>query len=132
MYDILSPALGKIGEVEIVTTDNHNIYWQEPGALTLIAPATRGNAEKLKNDNYIRVPDGGRGDGIYLIVNAALDEERNELTVNGKTADYLLHQRAAGDQVFTGTTAGAALAALIGGNLRGLPVTAAVSIMSPP
>lgn len=126
MYDILSPTLGKIGEVEIVTTDNHSIYWQEPGALTLIAPATRGNAEKLKNDNYIRVPDGGRGDGIYLIVNVTLDEERNELTVNGKTADYLLHQRAAGDQVFTGTTAGAALAALIGGNLRGLPVTAAV------
>lgn len=126
MYEILSPALAKIGEPELVISDNHSIYWQEPGAMTLIAAATPGNEALLKNDNFIYVPDGGRGDQLYLIVNVSLDEQRQEITVNGKTADYLLHQRAAGDQVFTGTTAGAALRGLINGNLRGLPVTAAV------
>lgn len=126
MYEILSPALSKIGEPELVISDNHSIYWQEPGSMTLIAAATPGNEALLKNDNFIYVPDGGRGDQIYLIVNVSLDEQRQEITVNGKTADYLLHQRAAGDQVFTGTTAGAALRGLINGNLRGLPVTAAV------
>lgn len=126
MYEILSPALAKIGEPEIVISDNHSIYWQEPGAMTLIAIASPGNEALLKNDNLIYVPDGGRGDQLYLIVNVSLDDQRQEITVNGKTADYLLHQRAAGDQVFTGTTAGAALRGLINGNLRGLPVTAAV------
>ena len=126
MYEILSPQLAKIGEPEIVISDNHSIYWQEPGAMTLIAIASPGNEALLKNDNFIYVPDGGRGDQLYLIVNVSLDEQRQEITVNGKTADYLLHQRAAGDQVFTGTTAGAALCGLINGNLRGLPVTAEV------
>lgn len=126
MYEILSPALAKIGEPEIVISDNHSIYWQEPGAMTLIAIASPGNEALLKNDNLIYVPDGGRGDQLYLIVNVSLDDQRQEITVNGKTADYLLHQRAAGDQVFTGTTAGAALRGLINGNLRGLPVSAAV------
>lgn len=126
MYEILSPQLAKIGEPEVVISDNHSIYWQEPGSMTLIAAATPGNEALLKNDNFIYVPDGGRGDQLYLIVNVSLDEQRQEITVNGKTADYLLHQRAAGDQVFTGTTAGAALRGLINGNLRGLPVSAAV------
>ena len=126
MYEILSPQLARLGEPDVVISDNHSIYWQEPGGMTLIAIASPGNEALLKNDNFIYVPDGGRGDQLYLIVNVSLDEQRQEITVNGKTADYLLHQRAAGDQVFTGTTAGAALRGLINGNLRGLPVTAAV------
>lgn len=126
MYEILSPQLARLGEPEVVISDNHSIYWQEPGSMTLIAVASRRNEALLKNDNFIYIPDGGRGDQLYLIVNVSLDEQRQEITVNGKTADYLLHQRAAGDQVFKATTAAQALRGLINGNLRGLPVTAAV------
>lgn len=128
MFDILSPDLHRIGEVETVSSDNHSIHWQESGTLVLIAAATEANLEKLRNDRFILVRDtyrqGGRLDGMYLICNVSHDEEKNEITVNGKTAGFLLHQRVIGDTVLSGTTAGAALAELAHGNARGLPIEA--------
>lgn len=128
MFEILSPDLHRIGEVETVSSDNHSIHWQESGTLVLIAAATEANLEKLQNDRFILVRDtyrqGDRLDGMYLICNVSHDEEKNEITVNGKTAGFLLHQRVIGDTVLSGTTAGAALAELATANARGLPIDA--------
>ena len=128
MFEILSPDLHRIGEVETVSSDNHSIHWQESGTLVLIAAATEANLEKLQNDRFILIRDtyrqGDRLDGLYLICNVSHDEEKNEITVNGKTAGFLLHQRVIGDTVLSGTTAGAALAELANGNARGLPIDA--------
>ncbi len=128
MYEILSPDLHRIGEVETVSSDNRSIHWQENGTLVLIAAATEANLVKLQNDRFILVRDafrqGGRLDGLYLICNVSHDEEKNEITVNGKTAGFMLHQRVIGDTVLSGTTAGAALAELANGNARGLPIEA--------
>lgn len=128
MFEILSPDLHRIGEVETVSSDNHSIHWQESGTLVLIAAATEANLAKLQNDRFILVRDsyrqGDRLDGLYLICNVSHDEEKNEITVNGKTAGYLLHQRVIGDTVLSGTTAGAALAELANANARGLPIDA--------
>ena len=128
MYEILSPDLHRIGEVETVSSDNHSMHWQESGTLVLIAAATEENLEKLRNDRFILIRDtyrqGDRLDGLYLICNVSHDEEKNEITVNGKTAGFLLHQRVIGDTVLSGTTAGAALAELANGNARGLPIDA--------
>lgn len=128
MFEILSPDLHRIGEVETVSSDNHSIHWQESGTLVLIAAATEANLEKLQNDRFILIRDtyrqGDRLDGLYLICNVSHDEEKNEITVNGKTAGFLLHQRVIGDTVLSGTTAGAALAELATENARGLPIEA--------
>lgn len=136
MFEILSPALQKICEVELPTSDNHSIHWQEAGTLALIAVATERNLRELLPDRYILVRDdlrqGGRLDGLYLICSVAHDESKNEVTVNGKTAGYLLHQRTTGDTVLEGTTACAALAALVAGNVRGLPITAAAEAADDP
>lgn len=136
MFEILSPALQKICEVELPTSDNHSIHWQEAGTLALIAVATERNLRELLPDRYILVRDdlrqGGRLDGLYLICSVAHDESKNEVTVNGKTAGYLLHQRTIGDTVLEGTTACAALAALVAGNVRGLPITAAAEAADDP
>lgn len=136
MFEILSPALQKICEVELPTSDNHSIHWQEAGTLALIAVATERNLRELLPDRYILVRDdlrqGGRLDGLYLICSVAHDESKNEVTVNGKTAGYLLHQRTTGDTVLEGTTACAALAALVAGNVRGLPITAVAEVAADP
>lgn len=128
MFEILSPDLHRIGEVETVSSDNHSIHWQENGTLVLIAAATEANLAELRNDRFILIRDafrqGGRLDGLYLICNVSHDEEKNEITVNGKTAGFMLHQRVIGDTVLSGTTAGAALAELANGNARGLPIDA--------
>lgn len=128
MFEILSPDLHRIGEVETVSSDNHSIHWQESGTLVLIAAATEENLAELRNDRFILVRDtyrqGDRLDGLYLICNVSHDEEKNEITVNGKTAGFMLHQRVIGDTVLSGTTAGAALAELANGNARGLPIDA--------
>lgn len=128
MFEILSPDLHWIGEVELISSDNHSIHWQESGTMTLIATATEANLRNLRNDRFVLIRDdfrqGGRLDGLYLICNVSHDEEKNEITVNGKTAGFLLHQRVIGDTVLTGTTAGAALAGLANANARGLPLDA--------
>lgn len=128
MYEILSPELDRIGEVELVSSDNHSIHWQQAGTLTLIAAATEGNLRNLQNDRFVLIRDtyrqGDRLDGLYVICNVSHDEEKNELTVNGKAAPYLLHQRATHDRVLTGITAGAALAGIVNENARGLPIQA--------
>lgn len=128
MYEILSPDLHRIREVETVSSDNHSIHWQESGTLVLIAAATEANLAELRNDRFILIRDafrqGGRLDGLYLISNVSHDEEKNEITVNGKTAGFMLHQRVIGDTVLSGTTAGAALAELATANARGLPIDA--------
>lgn len=128
MFEILSPDLHRIGEVETVSSDNHSIHWQESGTLVLIAAATEANLAELRNDRFILIRDafrqGDRLDGLYLICNVSHDEEKNEITVNGKTAGFLLHQRVIGDTVLSGTTAGAALAELANGNARGFPIEA--------
>ena len=128
MFEILSPDLHRIGEVELISSDNHSIHWQESGTMTLIATATEANLRNLRNDRFVLIRDdfrqSGRLDGLYLICNVMHDEEKNEITVNGKTAGFLLHQRVIGDTVLTGTTAGAALAELATANARGLPIEA--------
>ena len=128
MYEILNPDLSRIGEVELVSSDNHSIHWQQAGTLTLIAAATAGNLRNLQNDRFVLIRDtyrqGDRLDGLYVICNVNHDEEKNEITVNGKTAGFLMHQRAIQDRVLTGTTAGAALAGIINENARGLPIQA--------
>lgn len=126
MYDVFSPALVHLGQADCVSSDTHSILWQEPGGLTLLATATANNLALLRNDNLISAPGGG-AEAIYLIVNVTFSEEENEVTVNGKTADFLLHQRAAGDMVLTNTRAGAALAAMVTEQRRGLPVAAEVA-----
>lgn len=129
MYEILSPGLEKVGEVAVWSSDNHSIHWQEPGTITFIAPATAENQDLLQNDSYILVRDefrqAGRLDALYLICNVSLDEDKNELTINGKTAPQLLNLRAIGTTVLTDTTAGAAMAGLMNSNARGLPLVAA-------
>lgn len=126
MYEILSPDLHRIGEVETVSSDNHSIHWQESGTLVLIAAATEANLAKLKNDRFILIRDTYRQwdrlDGLYLICNVSHDEEKNEITVNGKAAPYLLHQRAMQERVLSGTTAGASLAGIVNESARGLPI----------
>lgn len=128
MFEILDSGLAMVGAVEKVSSDNHSIHWQESGTLVLIAAATEANLLNLRNDRFILVRDpyrqGDRLDGLYLICNVSHDEENNEITVNGKTAGFLLHQRVIGDTVLSGTTAGAALAELANGNARGLPIQA--------
>ena len=128
MFEILSPDLHRIGEVETVSSDNHSIHWQESGTLVLIAAATEANLEKLQNDRFILIRDafrqGDRLDGLYLICNVSHDEEKNEITVNGKAAPYLLHRRAMQERVLSGTTAGAALAGIVNESARGLPIHA--------
>ena len=128
MFEILSPDLHRVGEVELISSDNHSIHWQESGTLTLIATATEANLRNLRNDRFVLIRDdlrqGDRLDGLYLICNVIHDEEKNEITVNGKTAGFLLHQRVIGDTVLSGTTAGAALAGLANANARGLPIEA--------
>lgn len=128
MFEILSSDLHRIGEVELISSDNHSIHWQESGTMTMIATATEANLRNLRNDRFVLIRDafrqGNRLDGLYLICNIIHDEEKNEITVNGKTAGFLLHQRVIGDTVLTGTTAGAALAALAAANARGLPIEA--------
>ena len=128
MFEILSPDLRRIGEVETFISDNHSIHWQESGTLTLIADATENNLQNLQVDRFILIRDdfrqGGRLDGLYLICNVAHDEDKHEVTVNGKTAGFLLHQRAVKDIVLKSTTAGAAMAKLANDNARGLPVEA--------
>lgn len=136
MYEILNPDLSRIGEMELVSSDNHSIHWQQAGTLTLIAAATDGNLRNLQNDRFVLIRDtyrhGGRLDGLYVICNVVHDEEKNELTVYGKAAPYLLHKRAIQDRVLTGTTAGAALSGIINENARGLPIQAeAISFGDP-
>lgn len=129
MYEILDSALSKVGEVEKVSSDNHSIHWQGPGTLTLIAAATKENLLRLKNDRFVLIRDksrhGNRLDGLYVICSVQHDEEQNEITVNGKAAPYLLHQRAIQARVLTDTTAGAALTKIVNDNARGLPIQAA-------
>ena len=129
MYEILDSALSKVGEVEKVSSDNHSIHWQGAGTLTLIAAATKANLLRLKNDRFVLIRDtsrhGNRLDGLYMICSVQHDEAQNEITVNGKAAPYLLHQRALQARVLTDTTAGAALTKIINDNARELPIQAA-------
>ena len=125
MYEILDSGLSMVGEVEKVSSDNHSLHWQSAGTLTLIAAATEGNLRELRSDRFVLIRDTFRqGDGLYVICSVQHDEENNELTVNGKAAHYLLHQRAMQERVLSGTTAGAALAGIVNENARGLPIQA--------
>ena len=128
MYDILDSGLARIGEVEKVSSDNHSIHWQSAGTLTLIAAETEKNLRNLCRDRFVLIRDtfrqGGRLDGLYLICSVQHDEEKKEITVNGKAAPHLLHRRAINDLVLSGTTAGKALAELANQNARGLPIYA--------
>ena len=128
MYDILDSGLARVGAVEKVSSDNHSIHWQSAGTLTLIAAATDGNLRELRNDRFVLIRDtfrqGDRLDGLYVICSVQHDDEKNEITVNGKTAPYLLHLRAMQERVLTDSTAGAALAGIVNENARGLPIQA--------
>lgn len=128
MYEILDPGLARVGEVEKVSSDNHSLHWQSAGTLTLIAAATEGNLRELRSDRFVLIRDtfrqGDRLDGLYIICSVQHDEENNELTINGKAAPYLLHQRAMQERVLSGTTAGAALSGIVNENARGLPIQA--------
>lgn len=128
MYEILDSGLARVGAVAKVSSDNHSIHWQSAGTLTLIAAATEGNLRELRSDRFVLIRDtfrhGDRLDGLYIICSVQHDEEKNELTVNGKAAHYLLHQRAMQERVLSGTTAGAALSGIVNENARGLPIQA--------
>lgn len=128
MYEILDSGLARVGEVEKVSSDNHSLHWQSAGTLTLIAAATERNLRELRSDRFVLIRDtfrqGDRLDGLYNICSVQHDEENNELTVNGKAAHYLLHQRAMHERVLSGITAGAALAGIVNENARGLPIQA--------
>ena len=128
MYDILDSGLARVGAVEKVSSDNHSIHWQSAGTLTLIAAATEGNLRELRNDRFVLIRDtfrqGDRLDGLYVICSVQHDEEKNEITVNGKAAPYLLHRRAMQERVLSGTTAGAALSGLVNACANGLPILA--------
>lgn len=128
MYEILDSGLARVGEVEKVSSDNHSLHWQSSGTLTLIAAATEGNLRELRSDRFVLIRDtfrqGDRLDGLYIICSVQHDEENNELTINGKAAPYLLHQRAMQERVLSGTTAGAALSGIVNENARGLPIQA--------
>lgn len=128
MYDILDSGLVRVGAVEQVSSDNHSIHWQSAGTLTLIAAATEKNLRNLRRDRFVLIRDtlrqGDRLDALYLICSVQHDEEKKEITVNGKAAPHLLHRRAINDLVFSGTTAGKALAELANQNARGLPIYA--------
>lgn len=128
MYEILDSGLARIAEVEKVSSDNHSIHWQSAGTLTLIAAATEKNLRNLRRDRFVLIRDtlrqGDRLDALYLICSVQHDEEKKEITVNGKAAPHLLHRRAINDTVLSGTTAGKALAVLANQNARGLPIYA--------
>lgn len=128
MYEILDSGLARVGAVEKVSSDNHSIHWQSAGTLTLIAAETEKNLRNLRRDRFVLIRDtfrqGDRLDGLYLICSVQHDEEKGEITVNGKAAPYLLHRRAINNTVLSGTTAGKALAVLANQNARGLPIDA--------
>lgn len=128
MYEILDSWLARIAKVEKVSSDNHSIHWQSAGTLTLIAAATDKNLRNLCRDRFVLIRDtlrqGDRLDALYLICSVQHDEEKGEITVNGKAAPHLLHRRAINDLVLSGTTAGKALAELANQNARGLPIDA--------
>ena len=128
MYEILDSGLARVAEVEEVSSDNHSIHWQSAGTLTLIAAATDKNLRNLRRDRFVLIRDtfrqGDRLDALYLICSVQHDEEKKEITVNGKAAPHLLHQRAMQGRVLSGTTAGAALAGIVNENARGLPIQA--------
>lgn len=131
MFDVLGTDFVKLGTVENPSSANYSVYWQESGGITLIAAATPNNQDWLKNDRYILVKDPVRrgmvNDTAYVIVNVGVDEEKAEITVNGKTADYLLHGRAMQPVVLEGTRAREAVAKTISDNLRGMPIVTGIT-----
>ena len=126
MFDVWGTDFQKLGTVENPSSANYSIYWQEIGGITLIAAATAENLRLLENDRYILVKDPKRrgevNETVYIICNVSLNEEKAEITVNGKTAGYLLHGRAMEPLVLENTRALEAVAALANDNLRGLPM----------
>lgn len=131
MFDVLGTDFAKLGTVENPSSTNYSIYWQEIGGIALIAAVTPNNLTMLENDRYILVKDpvrrGMENETVYVIVNVAVDEEKAEITVNGKTADYLLHGRAMQPVVLAGTRAREAVAKNISDNLRGLPIVTGIT-----
>lgn len=131
MFDVLGTDFTKLGTVENPSSANYSVYWQETGGITLIAAATPNNQAWLKNDRYILVKAPVRrgmvNDTAYVIVNVAVDEEKAEITVNGKTADYMLHGRAMQPVVLEGTRAREAVSKTISDNLRGLPIVTGIT-----
>ena len=131
MFDVLGTDFAKLGTVENPSSANYSIYWQEIGGITLIAAVTPNNLAWLENDRYILVKDPARrgmeNETVYVIVNVAVNEEKAEITVNGKTADYLLHGRAMQPVVLAGTRAREAVAKTIDDNLRGLPIVTGIT-----
>lgn len=131
MFDVLGTDFEKLGSVENPSSANYSIYWQETGAITLIAAATKNNLSMLGNDRYILVNDPARRglakETVYVIVNVVIDEENNQITVNGKTADFLLRRRSMPAVVLENTRARDAVATMIDDNLRGLPIVTAIS-----
>ena len=130
MFDVLGTDFVKLGTVENPSSANYSIYWQEVGGLTLIAAATANNLQMLVNDRYLLVNDTMRrgvvNETVYVIANVSVNEEKAEITVNGKTADYLLHGRAVQPLVLANTRARHAVAQMVNDNVRGLPMVAAV------
>ena len=43
MYDVLNSSFDKIDTLEMVSSANYSVYWQETGGITLIAAATAHN-----------------------------------------------------------------------------------------
>lgn len=126
MFDVLGTDFQKLGTVENPSSANYSIYWQEIGGITLIAAATPNNLSILQNDRYISVNDPKRrgvvNETVYIICNVSLNEEKAEITVNGKAAGYLLHGRAMKPLVLKNTRALTAVSAFANDNLRGLPM----------
>ena len=131
MFDVLGTDFAKLGSVENPSSANYSIYWQEAGAIALIAAATKNNLAMLENDRYILVNDSARRglakETVYVIVNVVIDEENNKITVNGKTADFLLRRRSMPAVVLENTRARDAVVNMIDDNLRGLPIVTAIS-----
>lgn len=127
MYDVLGADFGKIGTVENPSSVNYSVYWQDIGGVTLIAAVTPKNLEMLVNDRYIVVNDpirrGLENETVYLICNVSVNEEQAQITVNGKTVDFLLHGRAMQPIVLAETRAKNAIVQIISDNIRGLPFT---------
>lgn len=129
MFNIYSPEMAFLGELEDVSSTNLVDNWDSIGTISLTAALTQHNEALLANDRIIvlsylpGVP--GAEDDIppYIICNVQRNAQTKTLTVNGKSADYLLRYRSIIEPHFEAGPIPEAVKGLIQDNLKGIPLT---------
>lgn len=92
------------------------IYYNDIGKLVLVAPVNDYNISALKTGNMLYDTDR---DVTFIFANSKIDTEKNRITVNGYTANWLLNKRCISEK-FTMTNIESGVYDLVNENLRGL------------